>query len=584
MAKNMKFAMVIQAIDKMTSPLRVMGKAVGDMTNKAERGLDGMADDAAKSRAKLASVVKPIGKIGKSLNRLGKNTGLDEVGKQAGRLKNSLGSVLTATSALGVGIAGAFWGMDAVAKNSAQHSALAKSVGISTSSLSAWAGMVKEGGFEADHIVDLVEEMNNKFGESKGLGATTPVKEGLQMLGLEFSKLSKLKPEEQFTSIFDAMSKAKDKQIAVSAGDMIFGGEASKIGGFIWEQAKTTGKAASAIAAEFKKINLTTKEGEAGNKAWANASFKLFYMVGSAVSELAGIFGKVLAPVVKDVMTWITNNFGTMKDTVASFATDFAAWVKDLINPTEEAKEKTKSLLGLFMDFIKWIGPGKAIVAGLAAVIAGPLLASIAAITVAFVTMGTAMWATPIGWIVAGIAAIGVAIATIYIYLDEFKAEFKAAMDFIKGICSAIADYISSFAQSFKDSFNNALQKLIEFFQSINLFTIGQNLIASLGEGIEASWSDITSWLSNSVNELIDVLPDFIKSQIGLDVTSASTPSSSASLTTPSALPDQGTSNVGGTIKVAFENAPPTMRTKEVKSDNSNVLLDVDAGYNMMAL
>lgn len=584
---KMKFAMVIQAIDKITSPVRGMAKAVGDMTNKAERGLDGVADDAAKSRAKLTSVVKPIGQIGTALNRLAKNTGLDKVGEKAGALKDRFGSVLKAIAGGSAVVTGTLWGMDAVAKGVAEHAALAKSVGMSASSLSAWAGMVKEGGYEADNVADLVEEMNNKIGESKGLEEITPVTESLKMLNLQAKDLAKLAPEKQFEAIMNAALKLKDKQQAVSAVDILMGGEANKILGLLRSKTEETGKGLTPLLDAQKELNLLSEEGRRGNVSWARASGGLFKTIFTAVQELTGIFGGELAPVAKEAITWITNNFGYLRDNAKLVAKDIAAGIRSLMSPLSEARKESSGLLSMFIDFVSWLGPGNTLILGLVAVVAGPLIAAIAALTVSVVTLGIALWATPIGWIIAGIAALVVAGGTLYAFWDEFAADIS---NLLNGIKTAFSDGLLNGVLYVLNLFNpvviisKAVNALINYLFGVDLFAIGQEWMSGFGDGIQAMWENISNWLSGAVNELLDVLPDWIKSKIGLETTAQNSSSfTQTPSATPSALPENGKANVGGTVKVAFENAPSSMRVTETKSDNPAVGLDVDAGYNMAA-
>ncbi|MGR3468504.1 MAG: hypothetical protein ACU0CI_11575 [Shimia sp.] len=109
--------------------------------------------------------------------------------------------------------------------------ALAASVGQNVDTMEALAVAGKALGFNYDNIVDLAEEMHNKLGEFAGLGEMNSAKEALEMIGLEFKDLKKLKPEDQFEKIVDAIAGMEDAQKASSAADMLFGGEASKFFG-----------------------------------------------------------------------------------------------------------------------------------------------------------------------------------------------------------------------------------------------------------------------------------------------------------------------------------------------------------------
>ena len=98
-----------------------------------------------------------------------------------------------------------------VNKTTGANIALAKSVGVSAEFLEAMGGVVRPLGFEMENVVDLVEEMNNKIGESAGLGQPiSGVTDSLKILGLEFKSLKELAPEDQFIQILDAAKNLED--------------------------------------------------------------------------------------------------------------------------------------------------------------------------------------------------------------------------------------------------------------------------------------------------------------------------------------------------------------------------------------
>ena len=58
-----------------------------------------------------------------------------------------------------------------------QTDRLAKSVGTTAKIAEAFGAEFKKIGLEQDHFIDLMEELNNKMGEMKGLGEFTEVEE-----------------------------------------------------------------------------------------------------------------------------------------------------------------------------------------------------------------------------------------------------------------------------------------------------------------------------------------------------------------------------------------------------------------------
>lgn len=635
---KMKLQMVIQAVDKLTSPMRAMGKAVGDMGRKAEKSLGDTAHDAARSRKGLVSLTAPVAKLGKSLSRvaqmsslgavskqakgvrsnltrlvaplgrvsrklkqLGQDAKLDKVAADLGNLGGALKSVGAKASIMGAGVAGAFWGMDAVSKGVAEQTALAQSVGVSSKALSAWAGMAKGMGFEADNVADLVEEMNNKIGESKGLGeVTTPVKEGLQMLGLEFDKIANMNPEEQFRAIAEAAISQKDAQVAASAMDMISGGEGNKLISLWRVMSKESGKAFQDLEAEYRKLNLQTDAGRSGNVEWANTSKKLFTMLGSGVQEIAGIIGSHLIPVAKEFMGWLVDNFEGIRNATKDFAGSLPKDFDELKDSFKSLWEGTAGFRKFLVNIVKLVGPFNLLLGAAAAMIGGPLVVAISTLATAFISLGTAIGFTPLGWLLGAIAALVAGAVLLVTYWEEVVAFFASFSDSIKEAFEGVTTYFTTLWEGIKQAFNDglingvvhllstfnpvnmiarAVNAVVKYLFGVDLFSIGQEWMSGLWDGLLAVWGNISAWLSEAVSELVDVLPDWIKDKIGIGSGSGEAKGDAASQT---ALPENGKAQVGGTVRVAFENAPASMRVRDVKNEGSGVGLDVDAGYNMM--
>lgn len=244
--------------------------------------------------------------------------------KKSQTLKKTLTGIGRAASIA----AAAITGVVAVSnRGTAKTDALAKSVGITTENLIALSNAVKPLGFEVDNVVDLVEEMNNKFGESTGLGEQmTAVRESVQILGLEFENLKNLAPEEQFYSILDAALQLEDTQQAVSAVDMLTGGEGNKILGFLREE----GKSIRQIIADQKRLNLLTEDGIAGAKKFDSAFLKLTTVGKSLVDQFSGKLGEVLGPLIDDLVEWIIANEDLIQSELIVWAEElggFLLWI-----------------------------------------------------------------------------------------------------------------------------------------------------------------------------------------------------------------------------------------------------------------
>eukprot|EP01022_Parablepharisma_sp_SALTPOND_P012610 TRINITY_DN1622_c0_g1_i1.p1 TRINITY_DN1622_c0_g1~~TRINITY_DN1622_c0_g1_i1.p1 ORF type:complete len:763 (+),score=193.17 TRINITY_DN1622_c0_g1_i1:18234-20522(+) len=214
----------------------------------------------------------------------------------SGRIREQIGSAarVGAGVAAGVGAVGA--AMTMVNKSTGEQVALARALGVSTETFQAWGGVAKEAGFEADHVGDLIEEMNNKLGESAGLEETTPVKESLEMLGLSFAELQDMKPEEQFRRVAKTIKDMPDGQQASSAADILMGGEANKFFGYL----RSRKEGVDEILEQQRQLNVLSDEGRAGAMAYNTAFGQLTTVIGSVASEVFGLIGGALAPLLHE--------------------------------------------------------------------------------------------------------------------------------------------------------------------------------------------------------------------------------------------------------------------------------------------
>jgi F0F1-type ATP synthase assembly protein I len=234
-------------------------------------------------------------------------------------------------------------------------------IGFSGQAFREWAGIAKDAGFEAEHLTDLVEEMNNKIGEAKGLSELiTPVKESLQILNIEFETLKQLKPEEQFNLLANSIVDLQDKQAAVSAADILFGGEANKFFSYLKSREISIGDALS----QQRELILLTDEEAKASRAWGREIgnlWKLFISAGQSISGMLAMTGIDLKAVRIGFADWFRENREGMQFVISSFVEFLKIFV-----PIIAAFKLLNVLVGIF-NVIAGAGPiGVIIVAFLA--------------------------------------------------------------------------------------------------------------------------------------------------------------------------------------------------------------------------
>ena len=212
-------------------------------------------------------------------------------------------SAKAAAAISGIGGAG-FAGVAALSSADARAQQLAKSVGVSVALTEQLAAASGGAGFEFDNVIDLVEEMNNKLGESAGLEEITPVTESLQMLGLSFEKIKNLAPEEQFKTITNAALQMEDAQKAAAAADILMGGEANKLIGVLRQQGRTVDD----IVKKYDDMSIRSEESREGAEAFTSALSVVKFGAFGALKEMSGLLAAELTPALESLAKWMSEN------------------------------------------------------------------------------------------------------------------------------------------------------------------------------------------------------------------------------------------------------------------------------------
>lgn len=400
----------------------------------------------AMEQKRLASEVDHARKKMEQMKRV--NEGILQVGDSFARTRDEAGKLAVGVGAT-VGAFGA--GITLVNAQTAEQQRLAQSLNMSGEAFSSWGGLAREAGQDADIVGDLVEEMTNKLGESKGLGEITPVTESLQMMGLAFKDLENLSPEQQFKTIATAIKGMDDAQAAQSAADILMGGEANKFFGYL----RTRKEGVDDLLNQQKKLNLMSDEGRAGALNYSQSMGKLGGVVSSAAGEFSGLVGGVLAPYLEDLAPKIGEMFNEHRDDIK----DFGAGIGKALPKIGEFAFGLLGVMNSVGSAISWVadkvgGFGNlAVVVG--GIIASKFIISAAGLAQSIWTVGSAVApiiSTALPGLVAGIKAVGMAVMTnpiglvigaavlavgrlIYAW-DELKKSFSEG-----GIGSAVATF-----------------------------------------------------------------------------------------------------------------------------------------------
>jgi hypothetical protein len=202
-------------------------------------------------------------------------------------------------------------------QQTAQTQALANAYGVTAEFLEAMGGAVKGLGFDVENVGDIIEEMNNKIGESKGLAKPmSAVADATKILGLNWKEIKDLDPGAQLIEILDAAIKLEDQQKAVAAVDILAGAEANRIVGFLRSQDESL---RDIIARQFQ-LNQLTEEGRKGAVMWTAALGEMTTVGGSLLQQFAGLVGEGLTPLITELTNLVIENKEVVKVGLAKWA------------------------------------------------------------------------------------------------------------------------------------------------------------------------------------------------------------------------------------------------------------------------
>lgn len=384
---------------------------------------------------------------------------------------------------IGVFVGTTLAGVTALNEITASQEKMAKSVGLSSASLREWTGVAEDAGFEAETVVDLVEEMNNKMGESKGLGeVTTPVAESLAILGLEFEKIILLRPEEQFKTIADAIVKLDDAQSAVSAADILMGGEANKF----FSLARSRGQTIDQMLGDQAKLNLLTQDSADSALWWSTTVNQLRRVFQSAGQEISGIFAGFFSDS-ENLAESFAKFFNENREGITEF-------IKNVVDLTKASIKLFGELFSGFNFVIDLVGGAnnafKLLGAAIGIFLAFKLGSIIVAIALAFQTLTFSAVAAQIAVLSIPIAigiAIAAAVAAI-IWLvknwDTVVQAFNEGLEFIKD--SFVKNW-DTIVQVFNEGLEFIKDSFVKSFDAITGF--GGKAIAILIKGVKSYFS-----------------------------------------------------------------------------------------------
>jgi hypothetical protein len=535
--KKVPLSIVISAVDKATAAVRAVNDRISRITSKVSAPLSML-------REKLSGLANEAG-LPKLIDGFkGVGSALKEV---AGKAFMIGGAVVSA----GLGLKSLVDGFDDMGD-------LAERIGVGVDFLAQMRYAAERSGASVEQLDSGLQTFSQNIGQARaGTGKMSAFLKLVSPALLTQLKAAKSN-EQAFGLMADAMAKITDPAKRLALAQKAVGDSAL---------APLLARGADGID-ELRKRYAELAGSQNGAASAAGAVDDSMKDLKAATDGIKAALVEGLAPalgqIVEELRAWFAEN----RAQVAAWAAALGKKLPAAIHKFAGAFLGALDTVGGVLDSLGGI---RTVAIALAAVIVGPLVASI-------YSLGVAILTTPVGWIMAAIAAIAAGVYAIIKNWAPIKAFFGRVWEGIKSAFSAGFEFVKGIFLRY-----TPIGQVIAAWQPISAF------FSSLWDGItavfEAAWQVIKKVIDkvtgavDSVVGAVSSVGDAVGSAIDfINPFSGDEPSISAK----AADVVMGKSSSQAKITVDFANAPKGMRVSSEQRGGASV--DLSVGYQMMGM
>lgn len=419
-------------------------------------------------------VFKNIGKAGASLNRQ-----LSFIGKNASLVMGNLGRMTAPFIALGG--AASIAGMTKMVKSTAQYgdqiANMVERVGWGTEAFQEYAHVARFSDMTTEEFAGNLEKLTRNMGMLRaGSGSLLTSIEKVSPALAKQLKATKTN-EEAFELMIAAIQKVEDPAKKAYLANAAFG----KSGLKMVQLANHGAKEIAELRKEAQQMGVVLSETAVNNSAAFNDALEqnsetLRGLSGAITSQVL----PVVIPMIQAFSKWIMSNRELIATKVGDFIKNMANWLKQVdFQAIGNSLSTVISVFGGFIDIVtssKWtligfiallniqtigalLNVAKGI-GGLMTMIPG-LTSLLKVLGLGFLKLGIAIMTTPVGWIVAGIAAVVAAFVLLWNKCEAFRNFWIGLWEGVKSVFKSVADFIVGMIDTILNPIN-ALMKGIE--------------------------------------------------------------------------------------------------------------------------
>lgn len=510
---------------------------------------------------RLEGMTKPFRDFGKALGELRESSGLDKViggFKGVGSaITDILGKLLVVGGVLGAAVAGLFKLVDGFDELGDR----AESIGVSVDFLAQMRYAAERSGASIESLDSGLQGFSKSLGQARaGTGRMAGFLKKVSPTLLTQLKAAKSN-EAAFDLLAGAMAKIEDpaKKAALAQATL---GDASL--------APLFAKGPKGIK-ELRERYLELAGSQEGAAKEAGAVDDAMKDLKASTDGIKAALVQGLAPALKVIVERLRDFFTENRARIAEWAASLGKRIPGAVSKLIDA---VRSVINFIRPFVDSTTKLKAIALVLAGVIVGPLVTAIYG-------LGVALMTTPVGWIVAGLAAIGAAAYVLINHWDAVSEFFVDLWDTVADkfgwaahIIKLVLWPITGMATLLIGAWSAVSTFFVDLWDGITgVFTKAWEIIKSIVDkviGAVDTVKDAAGGIAKGITGA-GAFDDLLARAEGGDVTSQSRSAIDAASGVASAA----------RITVDFANAP---RGTQVKADPQNTAdVDTSVGYNLFA-